>query len=101
MTGCGLPPSLGGLTSLVEGLSYLGVVGVLGASAVTKVQTGSGLPTGRDGYVAKPRSRQIHHLTNKALGRRGYGALAKRNYTEEADRAYFLYLADRECRYII
>eukprot|EP00240_Pyramimonas_obovata_P014858 CAMPEP_0118925502 /NCGR_PEP_ID=MMETSP1169-20130426/3383_1 /TAXON_ID=36882 /ORGANISM="Pyramimonas obovata, Strain CCMP722" /LENGTH=210 /DNA_ID=CAMNT_0006866819 /DNA_START=43 /DNA_END=675 /DNA_ORIENTATION=- len=52
--GCGLPPSLGGLTSLVEGVSYLGVVGVLAASAVTKVQTGSGLPTGRDGYELGP-----------------------------------------------
>jgi len=54
--GCGLPPSANGLTSLVEGLSYLGVAGVLGASAYSKVTTGSGLPTGTGptGYELGP-----------------------------------------------
>ena len=52
--GCGLPPGPAGLEGLGEGLSYLGVTGVLAASLVTKVQTGSGLPTGRPGYQLGP-----------------------------------------------
>ena len=44
--GCGLPAGAGGLQGLFEGLSYLGVAGLLAASAASKVSTGSGLPTG-------------------------------------------------------
>lgn len=44
--GCGLPSGAGGVQGLVEGLSYLAVVGIIGASAVYKLRTGSGLPTG-------------------------------------------------------
>lgn len=44
--GCGLPSGAGGVEGLVEGLSYLAIVGLLSASAFCKIQTGSGLPTG-------------------------------------------------------
>ena len=47
--GCGLPAGAGGIAGLIEGLSYLGVIGVLGASAASYVKTGKGLPTGREG----------------------------------------------------
>ena len=45
-TGCGLPAGPGGLVGAIEGVSYLGVAGLLGASAYKKSTTGSGLPAG-------------------------------------------------------
>lgn len=46
-TGCGLPAGPGGLVGAVEGVSYLGVVGIAGSSLFTKLKTGSrGLPAG-------------------------------------------------------
>lgn len=42
-TGCGVPAGPGGIFGLVEGLSYLGVVGIVALSVVTKVQTVSHL----------------------------------------------------------
>ena len=45
-TGCGLPAGPGGLVGAIEGVSYLGVAGLLGASAYKKTTTGSGLPAG-------------------------------------------------------
>lgn len=50
-TGCGLPAGPFGLFGLAEGLSYLGVVGIAGFSAYTKVKTGSGLPAGPGGLL--------------------------------------------------
>lgn len=44
--GCGLPAGPGGLIGGIEGISYLGVAGLLGASAYKKSTTGSGLPAG-------------------------------------------------------
>mmetsp|Transcript_30184 Transcript_30184/g.115772 ORF Transcript_30184/g.115772 Transcript_30184/m.115772 type:complete len:137 (-) Transcript_30184:503-913(-) len=41
-TGSGLPDQYG----LIEGLSYLAIVGLVGWSIFTKVKTGSGLPQG-------------------------------------------------------
>jgi hypothetical protein len=38
-TGCGLPAGPFGLVGLVEGLSYLGVIGIVVYSVVTKVKT--------------------------------------------------------------
>ena len=35
----------------VEGISYLAVIGIAGASVVTKVKTGSGLPAGPGGLL--------------------------------------------------
>ena len=45
-TGCGLPAGPFGLVGAVEGLSYLGVVGLVAYSLYSKVRTGSGLPAG-------------------------------------------------------
>ena len=45
-TGCGLPAGPGGIVGAIEGISYLGVAGLLGASAYSKKTTGSGLPAG-------------------------------------------------------
>ena len=45
-TGCGLPAGPGGIVGAIEGISYLGVAGLLGASAYAKKTTGSGLPAG-------------------------------------------------------
>ena len=39
---------------LAEGVSYIGVLATLLASAVCKARTGSGLPTGRPGYQLGP-----------------------------------------------
>lgn len=50
-TSCGLPPGPFGLEGAAEGISYLGVVGILIWSLVTKVQTGRGLPVGRFGLL--------------------------------------------------
>lgn len=38
-TGCGLPAGPFGLVGLVEGLSYLGMLGIVSYSVVTKVRT--------------------------------------------------------------
>lgn len=50
-TGCGLPAGPGGLYGAIEGISYLGVVGLAGYSLFTKVKTGSGLPAGPGGIL--------------------------------------------------
>ena len=50
-TGCGVPAGPYGLFGLAEGISYLGVVGVAGYSAFTKIRTGSGLPAGPAGLL--------------------------------------------------
>ena len=50
-TGCGLPAGPLGIYGLVEGLSYLGVVGIVSLSVVTKIKTGAGLPAGPYGLL--------------------------------------------------
>mmetsp|Transcript_20097 Transcript_20097/g.30296 ORF Transcript_20097/g.30296 Transcript_20097/m.30296 type:complete len:207 (+) Transcript_20097:40-660(+) len=50
-TGCGLPAGPFGLVGAVEGISYLGVVGLIGFSLYTKVKTESGLPAGPGGIL--------------------------------------------------
>lgn len=50
-TGCGLPPGPGGSIGALEGVSYLGVVGIVGWSLYTKSRTGSGLPNGPFGLL--------------------------------------------------
>lgn len=45
-TGCGLPAGPFGILGLSEGLSYIGIVLVVGWSLFTKAQTGKGLPPG-------------------------------------------------------
>eukprot|EP00977_Amphora_coffeiformis_P008956 scaffold2029_cov181-Amphora_coffeaeformis.AAC.5 len=50
-TGCGLPAGPLGLFGLAEGVSYLGVVGLVGFSLVKKVKTGCGLPAGPGGLL--------------------------------------------------
>lgn len=50
-TGCGLPPGPGGALGLLEGVSYLVVVGILAASVQRKVTTGTGLPAGPGGAL--------------------------------------------------
>ena len=50
-TGCGLPAGPFGLVGAVEGVSYLAIVGLVGASLTTKVRTGSGLPSGPFGLL--------------------------------------------------
>lgn len=50
-TGCGLPAGPFGAVGAVEGISYLAVIGIAGASVVTKVKTGSGLPAGPGGLL--------------------------------------------------
>jgi hypothetical protein len=47
-TGCGLPAGPFGMVGLIEGVSYLGIVGVAAYSLYTKTKTGkNGLPAGR------------------------------------------------------
>lgn len=50
-TGCGLPAGPFGAVGAVEGISYLAVISIAGASVVTKVKTGSGLPAGPGGLL--------------------------------------------------
>jgi hypothetical protein len=50
-TGCGLPAGPFGLVGAVEGVSYLGIVGLAGLSLYKKVKTGSGLPAGPGGLL--------------------------------------------------
>ena len=50
-TGCGLPAGPFGLVSATEGISYLGVVALVGYSLLTKIRTGNGLPAGPSGIV--------------------------------------------------
>mmetsp|Transcript_17882 Transcript_17882/g.27060 ORF Transcript_17882/g.27060 Transcript_17882/m.27060 type:complete len:218 (-) Transcript_17882:188-841(-) len=50
-TGCGLPAGPAGLVGAAEGVSYLGVVGLVGFSLFTKITTGSGLPPGPRGVL--------------------------------------------------
>jgi hypothetical protein len=50
-TGCGLPAGPFGLVGAVEGVSYLGIVGVAAYSLYTKIKTGSGLPAGPSGLL--------------------------------------------------
>ena len=50
-TGAGLPAGPFGLVGAIEGISYLVVVGLAGASLYSKVTTGSGLPAGRGGLL--------------------------------------------------
>ena len=50
-TGGGLPAGPFGLLGLLEGVSYLVVVGVVAASLFKKVTTGSGLPAGPGGLL--------------------------------------------------
>jgi hypothetical protein len=50
-TGCGLPAGPGGALGALEGISYLVVVGIAGASIYKKVKTGTGLPAGPAGLL--------------------------------------------------
>lgn len=50
-TGCGLPAGPFGLVGAVEGISYLGVVGLIGFSLYAKIKTGKGLPAGPAGIL--------------------------------------------------
>ena len=50
-TGGGLPAGPFGVVGLVEGVSYLLVVGLAGAALYSKVSTGSGLPAGPGGLL--------------------------------------------------
>ncbi|KAL7531556.1 hypothetical protein ACHAXR_004109 [Thalassiosira sp. AJA248-18] len=50
-TGCGLPAGPAGLVGAAEGVSYLGVVGLVAFSLFTKIRTGKGLPSGPGGYL--------------------------------------------------
>lgn len=50
-TGCGLPAGPFGLLGAAEGLSYLGVIGLVSFSILTKIKTGSGLPAGEKGIL--------------------------------------------------
>lgn len=50
-TGCGLPAGPFGLVGAAEGISYLGVVVLVGFSLFTKIRTGSGLPSGPSGLL--------------------------------------------------
>mmetsp|Transcript_7054 Transcript_7054/g.8929 ORF Transcript_7054/g.8929 Transcript_7054/m.8929 type:complete len:197 (-) Transcript_7054:376-966(-) len=50
-TGCGLPAGPFGLVGAVEGLSYLGVTGLVSFSIYKKIKTGSGLPAGPYGIL--------------------------------------------------
>ena len=50
-TGCGLPAGPFGAVGAVEGISYLAVIGIAGASLATKAKTGSGLKAGPGGLL--------------------------------------------------
>jgi hypothetical protein len=50
-TGCGLPAGPFGLVGAIEGVSYLGIVGIAAYSLYTKIKTGSGLPAGPSGLL--------------------------------------------------
>jgi len=50
-TGCGLPAGPAGLVGAAEGVSYLGVVVLVGFSLFTKIKTGKGLPPGPNGIL--------------------------------------------------
>jgi len=50
-TGCGLPAGPFGLLGAAEGISYLVVVGFVGAALLSKVTSGSGLPAGPGGLL--------------------------------------------------
>ena len=50
-TGGGLPAGPFGALGLLEGLSYLAIVGFVAAALVSKVRTGSGLPAGPGGLL--------------------------------------------------
>ena len=50
-TGCGLPTGPFGMVGATEGISYLGVVVLVGFSLFTKIRTGSGLPSGQSGIL--------------------------------------------------
>ena len=50
-TGCGLPAGPLGLIGAIEGVSYLGIVGVTAYSLYTKFKTGRGLPPGPAGVL--------------------------------------------------
>lgn len=50
-TGCGLPAGPFGAVGAIEGVSYLAIVGILGASLTKKVKTGTGLPAGPGGLL--------------------------------------------------
>ena len=46
-----MPAGPFGLVGAVEGVSYLAIVGIIGASVTTKVKTGTGLPAGPYGLL--------------------------------------------------
>ena len=50
-TGCGLPAGPFGLIGAAEGVSYLVVIGFVGAAILSKVTTGKGLPAGPLGLL--------------------------------------------------
>ena len=50
-TGAGLPAGPFGILGLIEGISYLVIVGFVAAALVSKVRTGSGLPAGPGGLI--------------------------------------------------
>jgi len=50
-TGCGLPAGPFGLLGAVEGVSYLGVIGIVAYSLYSKITTGRGLPAGPAGLL--------------------------------------------------
>jgi len=51
MTGCGLPAGPYGLIGAAEGISYLVIIGFVGASVLSKATSGSGLPAGPAGLL--------------------------------------------------
>lgn len=75
-TGCGLPPGPFGLEGAIEGISYLGIVGIFGWSLYTKVKTGSGLPAGKFGLLGAAEG--LTFLT--VLGGIAIGALTLLDY---------------------
>lgn len=50
-TGCGLPAGPFGALGALEGISYLTIIGIIGASLSTKLKTGKGLPSGPGGLL--------------------------------------------------
>lgn len=50
-TGSGLPAGDYGIEGGIEGISYLGIIGIAIWSLYTKVKTGSGLPAGKFGLL--------------------------------------------------
>lgn len=70
-TGCGLPAGPYGAVGAVEGVSYLAMIGIIGASLTKKVKTGTGLPAGPGGLLGlaqRPRSGRCFSRPNATVG---------------------------------